>query len=325
MERKRSVRKLKSKTINGGEEVSHAYCRKCTSVKAINQFYTACDKLLDQNGVMSICKKCISELYEGIYLSEKNVQKTILRLCRILNVRYDEGAVELTLSHLNTLMEKKENPEYTPVFGIYRLKLSNTQSTEIGKRDTTEDLTFREPSAPLEIKEYSPEEISQDVIDFWGEGYSLEEYEWLERTLDSWKKTHKSDTRAEEVLLREIVFKEFGIKNARREGRSESSLVKEFESLIKTAAIDPNKTSLANSGKAMDTFSDFIKMIENNEVAEIWDNPDLYKDFFGTEKYYENYVLRGLKNFVLQSKDFNILDENEQDLEDDMSTEENEK
>jgi len=278
------------------------YCRKCQKIKIESDFYKATDVELDKNGKMSICKDCINDLYVSILKSENNsIQKSILRLCRMLNVKYDESAIENAIG----LMKSKQADE-TKLFGYYRLSLLTTNRTSVS--DTTIDLTYRDnPIINLNNVAPSEFEVGEDVIDFWGTGYITEEYRWLERTLDEWKKTHKCDTKAEETLLREIVFKQYEIEKARKENSSTASLVKELQDLMKTASVDPAKANIAGAGKSQDTFSAFIKMIEENEPAEVFgDEREAFKDFQGIEKYFNKYVVRSIKNFITGSRDFNL-------------------
>ena len=96
-------------------------------------------------------------------------------------------------------------------------------------------------------------------------------------------------TKAEETLLKEICYKGLEIRNARTQGRSPGSLVKEYQELMKTANVDPAKTAIAGSGKARDTFSEFIKTIEQNEPADYYEDQKLFKDFDNIDFYFKKY------------------------------------
>lgn len=293
-----------------GVSLDSVYCRKCMSDRKPADFMSALDERLDRNGYFSVCKSCVNETFEEIYASEKNLEITVLRMCRMLNVKYSEEAIQATLKQLET-MKNKGNLD-TPFFGLYRMKLVTTQSGKIGDRH--EDLTYQEVTN-INVPERDAlhdGQVSQEVLEFWGGEYAYSEYVWFEKMLSQWKKTHKHDTMAEETLLKEIVFKQYDIEKARKDkGKSTATLVKELQDIMKTAAIDPSKTSIANSGRSHDTFSSFIKVIEENEPAEYYKDKALFQDYDNIEFYFEKYVLRPLKNFILGSRDFNVKDENE--------------
>ena len=86
---------------------------------------------------------------------------------------------------------------------------------------------------------------------------------------------------------------------------------------MKTAAIDPNKANASGQGKGKESFSAFIKMIEETEPADFYKDKGLFKDFDNVEFYFEKYVTRPLKNFIMGSRDFNVEAEKEFDDEDD--------
>ena len=44
----------------------YGYCRVCQRVKNPQKFFSATDKTLDSNNLMSICKDCCDSLYKNI-------------------------------------------------------------------------------------------------------------------------------------------------------------------------------------------------------------------------------------------------------------------
>lgn len=284
-------------------------------------FYDAVDAgLIDANGLMSICKKACNELFDKFLASENSYEKAILKMCRVLNLKYSDDAINAALKQMETYKER--GTESTSFFSLYKGKLYTTSKTSNRIESHNIDLQYEEVTqinitGKNTLSDFNEDELEKDVIEFWGEGYETEDYEWLEKTFADWKKTHKSDTMAEESLLKEIVFKQFEIRKARKNELSTAALVKELQDLMKTASVDPSKTSLSNSGKAQETFSSFIKMIEENEPASYYSDEDkkLFKDFDNIEYYFDKYVRRPLKNFITGSRDFNVDGESEDDDE----------
>jgi hypothetical protein len=190
------------------------------------------------------------------------------------------------------------------LFGYYKSKL-----TSFAQLNQSGILTFSEPvnfisDNPMQDNEVkNPEYFKQ----FWGEGLSFDDYSYLETELDDWKKTHRSDTKAEVTLLKEICFKMLEIRKKRNvDAGSTGGLVKELQDLMKTASIDPGKASLANAGKSQDTFSSFIKTIEENEPADYYKDKGLFKDYDNIEWYFDRFLRRPLKNFITGSRDFSL-------------------
>jgi hypothetical protein len=302
-----------------GVTVTECYCRKCMKMKKSGEFMKATDSI-DSNGFMSICKDCISELYVRIYSTEHTIERALLRVCRMINLKYSEAAITTTLSHLNT---QGKDPGDPSVVGIYKSKLIATQKTEMSKRDMTDDFTFREPSKTIITDENSIENSGEDeefiiyLKRFWGEQLTNEQYAFLESELDRYKKTHKCGNASEESLLRQICFAELDIRECRQEGKSPDGAITRLQQLMKTASIDPAKAAIAGAGKSQETFSDFIATIEQNEPADYYKDKKLFKDFDNIEWYFKKYVTRPLKNFITQSRDFNV-EQDDSDSEDDF-------
>lgn len=291
-------------------EVTDCYCRRCMETKKVVEFYRATDTILDKNGSMSVCKDCVSDLYVRYFVIEKSVDKAMLRLCRLINWRYDEDSISST-------EKQSANAEKTPddrsIPGIYRTKISLKSKLEqsgsfFATKGNDDNLTFREP-INRQIEEVDEDAFGEETPNlkvFWGESFSYQDYVFLEAELALWKGSHKADTYAEISLLKELCYKELEIRKARIEGKTTSSLVKEKQDLMKTASVDPAKANMASSGKSLDTFSAFIKTIEETEPAEYYKDKALFKDFDNINFYFEKYVRRPLKNFVTGSRDFNV-------------------
>ena len=127
--RSRRVDGVSKEFINkNGLSIKEVYCRKCMKTKKPSDFYQSTDSVLDSNLLMSVCKSCVSELYVNLYKAERTMEKTILRLCRILNIKFDTQTIEATKIHLKT-QNKEDNDE--SVYGIYKAKLFATNKENV--------------------------------------------------------------------------------------------------------------------------------------------------------------------------------------------------
>jgi hypothetical protein len=307
-EKKRIVRKkVVSAEVKNSDEVKSCYCRKCMQIKDSKFFYSATDTYLDQNKKMSVCRDCIADMYSKIFQTEHTIEKTLLRICRMLNMRYSEAAINATLNHLNKVGKDVSDGS---IVGIYKTKLMATQRTEVGKRDLSEDFTFVEPlkrilDDPLDEED----EYTQELTEFWGEGLNFNDYAFLEKKLAEWKQSYSCQNKAEEFYLKEICYKELELQKARTEDRSTDPILKSMNDLLSKAALTPQQTNAASSGKAAETWGSFIKTIEETTPAEYFEGPEkeLFKDYDNIGRYMWNYITRPIKNFIQNSKDYNIL------------------
>jgi len=291
-----------------GVAVTQQYCRKCMKTKPPKDFYQATDFELDSNGLQSICKPCVFELYDGYYLVERTLDKALLRLCRTLNVVYDTRVVDSVRKEINKAQEDGRKAKQP--FGIYRSRIgamiarSGQMESEIDH-----DLTFYEP-LNLEPSDESLELMSHDQ--FWGENYTLDEVEFLDREYTSFKQNYSTDDHATVVLLKRLCKKILAIKQEEdSRGKGVGALEKQLLVLMKDLAISPAHSNAANSGKMADVFGLWVKEIEKFTPAEYMESEakDLHHDVDNISLYYENYVKRPIRNFMTGNADYNILDE----------------
>ena len=307
------------KIINeeNAENINSIYCRRCMTDKKPLNFYKATDMVLDKNTYMSICKDCCRDLYNKYYQLEHDLEKSILRLCRTLNWKYDTESIDALKNHLNN---HSKSPDDETVSGTYRAKLSVRRGQKFGDFVKVEDyLTFNEPSreAREEIDDDAFGSSTEDLKLFWGAGLSYSDYVFLESELAKYKASHPSDSYSKVSLLKDLCHKELEIRKARFEEKSTGGLIKEKQDIMKTLAIDPAKESIASGNKNMEAFGVFIQHIEETEPADYYADKEIFKDADNIGWYFEKYVRRPLKNFVTGSRDFNV-DANDENDEDDF-------
>jgi hypothetical protein len=298
-------KRLKAISMEEGLPEGLSYCRRCMKIKRVTDFHKAVDHELDKNELFSVCKSCIDSLYESIFNSENgSVHKTILRLCRMLNVAYNENAISAALTHIESKGSDKMR-----VFGLYRAKLLIMERSDVS--DTNVDLTYKDSpiiNLPPEDGDRRLTEDTRDLSLFWGTNFTIDELEILESKYSEWTQSHSIDTQSERVLLKYICLKEYEIDKAVKSGSNTSSLMKEFQDLLKTSALSPSTATISSGGKAQETWGNFIKVIEETTPAEYYKDDDLFKDYDNINWIWQNFVVRSIKNFLTGSRDFNLTD-----------------
>jgi hypothetical protein len=293
-----------------GVEVKENYCRKCRRMRSPGEFFSAVDGgYLDTNGIMSICKDCMSDTYVRMFQSEHTIERTILRLCRLFNIRYSVDAINAATAHLKTQNKLPDDPT---AFGIYKAKLMATQKTGLINKDTSEDFTFVEVERPANSNRMDDDEAenAHDLKQFWGENYSYDDFQFLEKKLAEWEDSYSHSTKAEVFILKELCHRELELRNARQLDRAVDPILKSMQSLLNDGGLKPIQAKAADSGKVHDTWGTLIRQIEETTPAEFYKEKDLFKNFDGIIKYINNYLIRSLKNFVVSgSRDFNIVDD----------------
>ncbi len=279
---------------NGTLIEGNVYCRRCRKEKAPKEFYGAVDHTLDTNGLFSVCKDCCNIVYDGEYLKLRTIKNAMISTCRLLNVSYNESALDGTKSHIKKTQERKGVDFKQKVFSLYKSKLSSTAQRETSSMAGT-PLTFSEPPSTIALIDIDKEDqLPQD--EFWGKGYSQDDIEFLEKEYWNFKKNYIIDDYADKVLLKEICYLLLSISKDRLlPNKSVSASVKELQKLLQTANLSPDVVSSSSSGKNMETYGMKAKFMEEHSPSEIA-NPK-YDDVDNYKYYYKNFLERPVINY----------------------------
>lgn len=315
--RVRSKRNMKPEVISKtGISVTECYCRMCMKMLPVDKFYQATDLTLDKIGFMSVCKDSIKDMYVSFYNTSHSMDKTILRMCRILNVKFSEEAINATKLQIQT--QGKSEDDGT-IFGIYKSKVVSTSKENVHATSEGLDITFHEPVSFVSENQIDDEAFDGEGADLkisWGADLDSDDYIFLEEKLSEWKKDYSCQNKAELFLMKELCFKELELRRARASGGSGSvdSILKSMDVLLKSAALTPAQSNAASNGKTMDTWGMLIKQIEQTQPAEFYADKKLFEDFDKLAVYITNFIKRPMLNFWGASKSFELIGEDDVEI-----------
>jgi hypothetical protein len=248
------------------------------------------------------------------------MEKSILNICRILNVKFDIDALNAAKKHISTL--SVGDKEVDNIFGIYKSKIVVSQKVGVGKANPNADLTFIEPSTEIieNIFDNDFEDIEY-LEKMWGRsaGLDQEDYEFLEEEYGRWVGPIGNVMHSEEILIRDICHLQNQIRKERIKGSDSkvNSLIEARQKIMKDGAFTPLLQNAANTGKNADCFGVWLRDIEQENPAEWYADQKKYKDMDGIEEDIQD-IKRSLKNFLTGSHDFGSIDlESINDLNDD--------
>jgi hypothetical protein len=299
----RSRRNKKALTTQTGMEVHESWCRMCVGTRPASEFYPTTNPRLDKNGLMSICKEHVTELFEKIYSSTNNVSKTIFEMCKLLDTYWDERAVESAIQQCETRGWDKNK-----LYGVYKSKLLVIHRTSV--TDTDVDLSYQYPTtvniSKTEIDDNAFEGAAQNLKAFWGDKFEEQDYVWLQNEYNDWKSRHEIKTKSQEELLKMIVLKSFDIRKARDEDRDASSLEKNFRELLKTSGLSPLDMNAAGGGKSKDCFGVWLREISEKRPEEWVEDKSVYSDVDNLEQYTEKNIKSPLVSLTTGNREFTV-------------------
>lgn len=190
-------------------------------------------------GFTPICKTCIDNLYNS-YLSQCNDSKAAMRqVCRKLDLYWNEN---LFNSMMKKVAAKSIVIQYIARINsvTYAGKSYDDTLLEDGTMWNFSKAEVQEEKEELNIPE--PVEVSQEVIDYWGEGYPADMYRQLEQRRHYWVSGLGDDVNLDvgtEAIIRQICSLELDINRDRAAGKSVDKSVGALNNLLGSANLKP--------------------------------------------------------------------------------------
>ena len=285
------------------------HCRKCQQEKPEIEFYKATDLYLDMDGRMSVCKQCCFSIWDDFILTERTLNKTFLKICRVLNISYDTDVVDSVNKELNKAYDSDRKPANPFSLYMRRMGVILAKSSKFEKKDTV-DLTFY-PPVKIELSDEDKALMSFDK--FWGDHYTPDEVLFLEEQYAEYQNNYDISDHSAKQLLKRLCKKHLELKAADAgEGtKNAANLEKEMIKLMDTLSISPNSTNAASANKMKSTFGVWVQEIEQYSPAE-WleqDGREMYKDVQKWDRYFKNFIQRPLQNYFSGIADEEIINE----------------
>lgn len=216
-------------------------------------------------GYIPICKKCLESMYEK-YLSQCGDSKAATRqICRKLDLYWNDAIYEN--------VAKKSSPH--SLISRYVAKLNHVSTAGKSYDDTLMDEgTLWKTSTTMAAQRGDgvPVPVTDEVMAFWGSGYSPDTYErleqrrkyYMEKFPQAFPHDDKSDDIGSDVLMRQLCNLEVSIANDAAAGRSIDKSVNSLNTLIGSLNLKPTqKKGDADSSLGKTPFGVWIRRWEN--------------------------------------------------------------
>lgn len=237
---------------------SSAICSKCGKSYGRRKGYFPVNYGLLYKGVgyVSVCKDCIDAMYNG-YLSQcNNARDAVRQMCRKLDLYWSDKVYEIverknTTSTMMTSYIAKINTV------SYSGKSYDDTLAEEGTLWSWGAQSVVEPEPVQESVQTDDEEIeiSEDVIAFWGAGYTPEMYTSLEQRRSYWMSRFPEDYELDigtEAIIRQICSLELDINRDRAAGRAVDKSVNALNTLLGSASLKPTQKKADDTDSSID-------------------------------------------------------------------------
>lgn len=257
-----SGKKLK----NESNALTHQVCIKCKKKKSLkSDFYKSNSDLYTETGSYPVCKQCITE--------------RIPREADPLSIHYLEiiksVLLELNKPYIYSLwlssIEESKKRSWS-AFNCYMKNINLPQNRDLTWKHSDYELTEnksseRDNSNDSVVSAVADRDsfiITDELVDKWGLGYSVDEYRSFERKYNLLKNNYQEKTAMHTEAL--LTYVRYRVKEELATAINDSKAAKEWGVLAKDAAtaakINPSQLSKSDLSDGLDTFGQLVRTVE---------------------------------------------------------------
>lgn len=285
-----------------------SFCNGCRREYPTNRFFNSTN-VFHKNGVTLYCKDCCEEIVKYYLRQTGNRETAMWFACSQIGIPFIRKVYEAFEKRLDSYKSKsnKEDSDYN-LFANY-LYCFNKLRTNI---DNWDDFTATDVAlGDIRYLKKSEEAIEVMIEEYklkWGE-HEIEDYKFLEYQFDRYTKGIENFVNPQqEDLYRDLCLAR--LKQRRiEEGKIDSESAKQVQDRILQIM---NKLKIdefeSNKPKTLSEQLIFTKIaqIEQTKPADLYKEPNKYKDFNKLRKYEKDLVYRPMANTLCGHRDFNI-------------------
>ena len=254
-------------------------CSCCGKEKKLDMFYGSNSPFNKADGRIPVCKDCVWE-FAGVDHVAYDIDrvKATLRMMdkpfivRIWQTSIDESSGSAKKDAFKVYMKNIAMPQYKDMNWSH----SDNEKSNVA----SEQLEEVKESDFIEY-EYTKDDITR-LMSFFGKGFSVEEYIWLNNEYQDFLNRYECDSKGMEMLIKQIVLQELDIEKRRASGEKVDTQLKTLQDLLGSSNLKPVQETGANAVE-QETFGTLIKRWENEHPIP---EPDpMWKDVDGISKY----------------------------------------
>lgn len=252
-------------------------CTRCRSEVIDTQFYKSNSDLNTGDGRLTICRSCISELYSKYLKEYKSEEKSLYRICQMLDTYYDPKLFETSKDKHNETNMTLEIYYFSKI-GLSQYKgkdFSHSPMIDIWSKDKVE--------IKVDTEKKDKREVTKDMIKRWGKNKDIDDYFFLEDTYETMCKTYDTSNPLSMITYAEIAISYLDMRNA--ESAQEKKQI--YETISKMTG-DCKIKAAQQDQNSDDAYTDFITMIEFEEPCE--KSLPFFEDMDKCEKYFKRFV-----------------------------------
>lgn len=196
-------------------------------------------------GSLHVCKNCLDAIYSNYLIECKQSKDAVRQTCRKLDLYWDE---ELYNAAAIKCAPKAIMQEYVTCLNNKKYAGKSYDDTLIAEgslwkfihEDFQEPVNVDNKVLVSDNEQEIDQKELQELVDFWGTGFSTNDYLSLKARYDKWAEgTSANFDTATEILIKQICLTELDIERDRASGRSPEKSIQTLNTLLGSANLKP--------------------------------------------------------------------------------------
>ena len=266
-----------------------------------DRFYEHKNLEIFPKGYVPYCKDCCNDMLQYYLKKTGTIEASMWYVCALLDIPFIKRVFEKT-QELNRDTDKFVETYYNLLWGNRSMK----KALDTWESFSDSDVGFEEISGVTKTDEGIKAQIEKLELD-WGYQESEEDYKFLIYMYEKYTKGVIIENPQQEDLYRDLCLARLEKRKA-EQGKIDTDITKiqgRILTLMNKLKLDEFESTKPKTVSEQLIFAK-IAQIEQTKPADLYKEPDKYKDYSKLRKYMKDLVLRPALNTLVGNKDFNL-------------------
>ena len=266
-----------------------------------DRFYEHKNLEIFPKGYVPYCKDCCNDMLQYYLKKTGTIEASMWYVCALLDIPFIKRVFEKTQSK-QVGSDKFIETYYNLLWGNFSMK----KALDTWESFSDSDVGFEEISGVTKTDEGIKAQIEKLELD-WGYQESEEDYKFLIYMYEKYTKGVIIENPQQEDLYRDLCLARLEKRKA-EQGKIDTDITKiqgRILTLMNKLKLDEFESTKPKTVSEQLIFAK-IAQIEQTKPADLYKEPDKYKDYSKLRKYMKDLVLRPALNTLVGNKDFNL-------------------
>ena len=266
-----------------------------------DRFYEHKNLEIFPKGYVPYCKDCCNDMLQYYLKKTGTIEASMWYVCALLDIPFIKRVFEKT-QELNRDTDKFVETYYNLLWGNRSMK----KALDTWESFSDSDVGFEEISGVTKTDEGIKAQIEKLELD-WGYQESEEDYKFLIYMYEKYTKGVVIENPQQEDLYRDLCLARLEKRKA-EQGKIDTDITKiqgRILTLMNKLKLDEFESTKPKTVSEQLIFAK-IAQIEQTKPADLYKEPEKYKDYSKLRKYMKDLVLRPALNTLVGNKDFNL-------------------